>query len=274
MQDQDLSLPAIDLMKCYETAPPPPDFVLPGLWAGSIGMLSGPGAVGKSLFALQIALDVSSGSNLSGLCSAGVGKAGRVLLLNAGDPEDEIVRRMYSAGQLLSENERVLSDKNLEIHALCDLGVNITSPDWREYVENEAQGARLVIIDTLRDFHSRDESQQAEMVRLMEYFRSLCNQCATTVLILHRNRFNQAWPLESYPRMHMTLSTPALTKAAERGIKAGGHTSYVILSSAGCDLDPVEHEKWYRRGEGGLLKRVDFEKSKARSSSRWRGEEA
>lgn len=269
---QDLNLPTIDLMKCYETAPPPPDFVLPGLRAGSLGMLSGPGAIGKSLFALQIALDVSCGSNLAGL-RKGAGQAGRVLLLNAEDPEDEIVRRMYSAGQLLSENERVLSDKNLEIHSLCDLGVNITSPEWREYVENEAQGARLVIIDTLRELHSLDELQQAEMVRLMEYFRSLCERCETTVLILHRNRFNQAWPLESYPRLHMTLSAPAQTKAAERGIKAGEHTSYVILSSSGRDLDS-DREKWYRRGEGGLLRQVNFEKSKARSSSRWRGEEA
>jgi len=258
----------IDLKHLFENKPPDLDFVWPGFLAGTVGMLSGPGAVGKSLLALQIAIDVSCGSNLAGLRSV-AGQAGRVLLLNAEDPEDEICRRLYSAGQLLSESERVLSDENLEIRSLCDLNVNIMNAHWRDWVEDEAQGARLVIIDTLREFHSLDEMQHKEMTILMRYFRSFCVRCKTTVLILHRNRFNQAWPLESYPRLHMSLSTPSLTKAAERGIKAGEHTGYVILSSEGRDLDS-DSEKWYRRGEGGLLRQMDFEKSKARSS-KWRG---
>jgi len=107
-----LKVKTLSAHNCYTTPPPPPDFVLPGLRMGSVGMLSGPGGIGKSMLALQIAIDVSCGSNLAGLS---VGSQGRVLLLNAEDPRDEISRRMWSAGQRLSDDERSLSKKNLKI---------------------------------------------------------------------------------------------------------------------------------------------------------------
>lgn len=248
-----LKVKTLSAHNCYTTPPPPPDFVLPGLRLGSVGMLSGPGGIGKSMLALQIAIDVSCGSNLAGLS---VGSQGRVLLLNAEDPRDEISRRMWSAGQRLSDDERSLSDQNLNIISLCESDVDLMSAAWQHLIQSKALGMRLVIVDTLRALHKLNERTPEEMLSVMEYFRALCDRCKTSVLILHRFHPGHAWPLESRPRLHMVLLSPKPAPDSEHGNEQARR---VVLSCDGGDFqeeDLPAPDKLYQRGEGGLLQAI------------------
>jgi hypothetical protein len=56
----------IDLANCFEIAPEPLDFVLPGFLAGTVGGLVSPGGVGKSTFALEICIAVACSVDVAG----------------------------------------------------------------------------------------------------------------------------------------------------------------------------------------------------------------
>lgn len=248
-----LKVKTLSAHNCYTTPPPPPDFVLPGLRLGSVGMLSGPGGIGKSLLALQIAIDVSCGSNLAGLS---VGSQGRVLLLNAEDPRAAILHRMWSAGQRLSNEERSLSEKNLKIASLYGSDADIMKASLQDLIQSQAHGSRLVIVDTLRSFHRLDERSPEAMLSVMEYFRALCRRCKTSVLILHRFHPGHAWPLESRPRLHMVLLSPKPAPDSEHGNEQARR---VVLSCDGGDFqeeDLPAPDRLYQRGECGLLQAI------------------
>jgi hypothetical protein len=51
----------VNLKKRFEIEPPELDFVLPGFLAGTVGGLVSPGGVGKSTFALMVALTITNG---------------------------------------------------------------------------------------------------------------------------------------------------------------------------------------------------------------------
>ncbi len=56
----------IDIKTALMTAPAEMDFALPGLCAGTVGAIVSPGACGKSLLALQIAVSIATGIDLAG----------------------------------------------------------------------------------------------------------------------------------------------------------------------------------------------------------------
>ncbi len=60
----------LDIRCILSTSPPPQDHVLPGLLAGTVGMLAGPGCVGMSMFELQVACGKSSKRQV--MCTAHV----------------------------------------------------------------------------------------------------------------------------------------------------------------------------------------------------------
>ncbi|MEJ8667500.1 MULTISPECIES: AAA family ATPase, partial [Gammaproteobacteria] len=45
----------INILEAFAAAPPPLDYVLPNMVAGTVGALVSPGGAGKSMLALQLA---------------------------------------------------------------------------------------------------------------------------------------------------------------------------------------------------------------------------
>jgi regulatory protein RepA len=59
-----MTIQSLDIRRVLGSPPPELDFVLPGLLAGTVGMIVGPGAVGKTTFLLQLAMSLSAGGSL------------------------------------------------------------------------------------------------------------------------------------------------------------------------------------------------------------------
>ena len=84
---------AIDILQAFEETPPPLDFVLPGLLAGTVGGIVSPGGAGKSMLALELAILVATGRDLSGFSGGVQRHTGKVVFLAAEDPADALRHR-------------------------------------------------------------------------------------------------------------------------------------------------------------------------------------
>lgn len=172
----------VDVTKCFSTAPPKLDFVLPGLLAGTVGGLISPGGFGKSMLTMQIALDVATGSGMSGLPIHG---RGPVLLLAGEDPVDAIHTRLNAMGAFLSPEHREAAATSLHVESCIGEGVDLSiDPDLRA-IERESIGKRLVVIDTLTRFHSLDENKAADAKYIMGRMEGVAKRTGAAILFLH-----------------------------------------------------------------------------------------
>ena len=83
---------------------------MPGLLAGTVGMLAGPGGIGKTMFELQVALAVACGGSIcGGLFENMEGdtmtarKPGRVVLVAAEEVVEVIWHRLHAIVATLME---------------------------------------------------------------------------------------------------------------------------------------------------------------------------
>ena len=197
----------MDIAYAISTTPPPLDHVLPGLLRGTVGALVAPGATGKSTLALQLAMGMAGGLPIvSSLLGDGRGKPVRppakmVLLLAE---EDVIVmhHRLHGAieafvsgGLLKTASERhsfaVELAKNLHLypiagHGRCALLDGDGCPtDSMQELHDLCRGARLTVIDPLRQVHGGDENDSGHMNSVATGFQQLARLADTTVLLLH-----------------------------------------------------------------------------------------
>ncbi len=73
----------INILEAFAAAPPPLDYVLPNMVAGTVGALVSPGGAGKSMLALQLAAQIAGGPDL---LEVGELPTGPVIYLPAEDP--------------------------------------------------------------------------------------------------------------------------------------------------------------------------------------------
>jgi hypothetical protein len=133
----------VDFFQAFYEKPAPLDFVLPGMLAGTVGALVSPGGLGKSMFALQVAAQISGGPDLMGLGSL---RNGRVLYLPAEDPVDSLKHRVFAFGNCLNEEQKQVVRENLLIRSLIGTPINLLEKKSFELIRDLAQGRRLVII--------------------------------------------------------------------------------------------------------------------------------
>ena len=58
---------ALNLISAFTELPPPIDYVLPNMVAGTVGAIVSPGGVGKSMLALQLAAQIAGGPHVQDL---------------------------------------------------------------------------------------------------------------------------------------------------------------------------------------------------------------
>jgi hypothetical protein len=116
---------ALDLMAAFSETPPPLDYVLPNMVAGTVGALVSPGGAGKSMLALQLAMQIAGGPDL---LEVGAFPVGSVIYLPAEDPPAAIHHRLHALGAHLTAEQRQAVADGLLIEPLIGRCPNIRWP--------------------------------------------------------------------------------------------------------------------------------------------------
>lgn len=265
----------VDLKRVFREKPQPLDFIWPGFLARTIGVLFAPGATSKSFWALEagvsVALSVAGGNDLLGL---GIEKSGRVVYLGLEDPLEVIETRAHEIGKLLPESAQDEAAEKFDILPL--VGHEFDIMVQHERVAKFCFGARLIILDTLiRAYRTLDENSNSDMSLLLSRLEWIARQTGAAILILHHsskaagrmgdgddpNGSRGASAIVSNARCVASLSK--MTKEEAEGlldkdlgltaIEKGNRHRYVRRSAPKTNYSAPIPDRWYRRGEGGVL---------------------
>lgn len=272
----------LDLRHAVEQTPEELDFVLPGFLAGTVGALVSPGATGKTMLALQAAVTVSGGPDMLGfgnMDTAWRRATGRVVFLSGEDPANVLNRRIHAIGQRLNPVEREAMFENLSVAPLVGRGVNVMTLEWRRWIADVTQDARLVVIDTLRRFHQLDENDGGHMAGLLAYMEQLCRENSTSVLFLHHT--SKAGALNGGDAQQASRGSSVLTDNARFQANLVGMTpeqarqfnvdencrrNFVRLSFPKINYSAPIPDQWFRRRDGGLLEPAVLERGTFKSA--------
>lgn len=270
-------LPAsVDLGDLLAQPLAPLDFVLPGFVRGTVGGLVSPGGVGKSFWALEVAVAMSAGgrADLTGLQPA----AGRVLMLSKEDPLEAFQHRLHALAQELPRSVRLGA---LDYRSCLGMGIDLMEPSWFEVICEAATGARLLILDTLTRFHSLDENSTQDMNQLLAQLERLAAVSGASVLFLHHTSKAAALSgqgtlqqaargssvLVDNARWVAFLAVMTESEARQFDVQPTQRQQYVRWNISKQNYGAALPDVWYRRGEGGVLLPVTLKAQKAAVSN-------
>lgn len=270
---------ALDIEDCMLTPPPPLDFVIPGLVAGTVGSIVAPGATGKSWLALQIAAHVAAGVDTLGL---GPVPQGGVLYLAAEDPREVLHARVHGLAQVLTPAQRAaLAEGLYMIPALGATGDLLDDGQTAAQIAGMGDGCRLIVIDTLSRWHSGDENARSDAARVMRALERICAATGAAVLFLHHTSKSAA--LEGNgdkqqasrgssvfvddARFVAALTTCTEAEARDYGIEPEMRGFFVKLTYAKCNYVAPQPALWLRKRDGGRLEPVQMFKMPTRKAA-------
>ncbi len=279
----------MDILEALRTRPKPPNFVLPGLPTGAVGSLIAPGATGKTLFLLQVCISLATGTPiLGGGLFADEDEAPqspcRVVLVVAEETFSVMHARLHAtfaelmtrvqpdllnqAGialpSLLAENlllfplagrARMLVDgSDTETHGMAALS-------------EMSAGARLVVLDPLRRFHSGEENDPWTMTRLVQDLEMLaCRNDGAVLLAHHANKWSTvsgqgdragaargSAAFTDAVRWQMNLSALDDDLARKHGIADEHMRFHIRADLAKANYMPPQEPTLLRRGPGGAF---------------------
>lgn len=246
---------------------PAPDFIIPGYLAGTVGCLAAAGSTGKSYWALEAAMGVCSAAANRALLDLDIRQHGRALILNAEDPLDVIRRRLNAIGQLVDPAFWPEIGGNLDIKAMVGTQPDIMSDQCLEDIVRMAEGARLVVIDTLTRWHRLDENKNGDMSRVLSRFEVICRETGAAVLFLHHIAKGMALDERQHVQQ-ATRGASAITdnarwqgwmrgmspcEAKTLGITDGQRKSYVRFGGSKENYGQATAEAWLERKADGVL---------------------
>lgn len=173
---------ALDLMVAFTEPPPPIDYVLPNMVAGTVGALVSPGGAGKSMLILQLAAQIAGGPDL---LEVGELPTGAVVYLPAEDPPVAIHHRLHALGAHLTAAQRQAVADGLLIEPLIGRCPNIMARDWFDGLKRVAEGHRLMVLDTLRRFHIEEENASGPMAQVIGRMEAIAAETGCSIVFLH-----------------------------------------------------------------------------------------
>ena len=272
-------IPDLDLIDTFSTEPEPLDFITPGHLAGTIAGNIGTGGVSKSMHGLETALAVTGGrgADIMGIWDIDEKQCpvatGHVLYLAAEDPELILRHRLHALGSRLHQDVRAEVAARLHIKPLLGQGMDIMSESWLTWLYRNAEGMRMVIIDTLRRVHQLDENLNDLMTILMGKLERLCQSLGCGALYVHHtSKFGAqngdalssrgASALTDNARLTTNMTVMQPSEAATYSVEDDARRDFVKMSWAKPNYSPVYPDLWLRRGEGGVLEPAHLGKPK------------
>jgi len=285
----------INLLDAFTNEPPKHDFVLPGLISGTVGSVIAPGGVGKSFFALEVAIAVATGHDITcGALTCENQLKGKVLYLPAEDMEAIIQGRLYWLGKYLNREELVVASNFISIIPLVgtipyvhtsssDNDARLNAESWAITLRELAEGKRLVIIDTLRRFHGCDENDGAAMTLLLQIIEVIAFETGATFIFLHHT--NKASHIENGDgqgaargsgvlsdngRWQLNLVVMTKKEAKELKIKESERRNYIRVVQSKVNYSSIQDDCWLQRSEYGVLIPSTLENKKSHSKTKKR----
>lgn len=270
---------ALDLMAAFTELPPPLDYVLPNMVAGTVGALVSPGGAGKSMLALQLAAQIAGGPDLLEL---GELPTGPVVYLPAEDPPTAIHHRLHALGAHLTAEQRQAVAEGLLIEPLIGKCPNIMALGWFDFLKRAAEGRRLVVLDTLRRFHIEEENASGPMAQVIGRMEAIAADTGCSIVFLHHANKGAAMMgtgdqqqasrgssvLVDNIRWQSYLSGMTQAEAEEWGVDGRQRGYFVRYGVSKANYGAPFQECWFRRHEGGVLKPAVLERQKRQSPTK------
>lgn len=260
-----IGYPRLDLSTAFSRRTPMPEQILPGLIRGIVGGLVAPGATGKSMVALQLAVYRAGGVDFFGF---GACKPGRVIVFCAEDPEPILEARLFDIGAQLSAEQRETVKEHLQV-----VPVNSRMPRdlfdggaTADAIIREAEGLDLAIIDTVSRFQSGDEGKREDAAKVMRQMERIAEVGPAVVFLGHTTkaaalnghgdlqqaaRGSSVWVDES--RWVAFLATCSLEEARRYGIDEEFRKNFVRYGVSKANYAASRPDIWLRRDTGGVL---------------------
>lgn len=259
------------------------DFVLPGLLAGSVGMIVGQGAVGKSMLALQIGLGIAAGGDY-GSIAGGLwtpARSGPVTIIAGEDPAEILQERLYwlrqSAGiddadaEVIDRRLTVCSGDGRDLRIITKTRDGLLTGPFHSALLSVCAGQRLVVIDPLAFLHDADENDNGAATHLVRVLRQISRETGATIVVLHHvsksgSGEREAWTaargasaLTTAVRWQVNLAPPA----AGDDISDDERDRWVSVLVAKQNYGPRPPRKLLQRGQGGIMSVSEPVKAKA-----------
>ncbi|WP_162084515.1 helicase RepA family protein [Sulfuriferula nivalis] len=275
-----MRLKTLDLCWALQPNLPLLDFVLPGLLAGSVGLLVASGGTGKSFLALDIAISQVIGRPVADGLFPSTNQHKVVYL--AGEESDRLLAERLRC--MLTKRERELPTlQNLILLAMsgndCLLVSRGQPTSLLNELENVAQGARLIILDPIRRLHDGDENDSAAMTQFVIALESLAKKTGAAVIGLHHTNRASVEDASSQhasrgssalvdgARWQINLSTMNEKTAAVCGKSNEDRHNFVALDFVKGNYFSPRPRSWLKRDPNGSLKLVTLNKSQPKGKT-------
>lgn len=188
----------MDWLAAMEGEDPELDFVLPGLVAGTVGLIGGAGGVSKSFFSLQTCVSIALGRDVFGLWDGAELKQGKAVFVSLEDPEIPLRKRAVAIGRHLAADERKAHASNMRVLPMYGTGKLLMERDRdtgrvipnkeTDNLKRVADGARLIVIDTLNRVANAaglQENEACDMGGLVGIIEQVCQSTGAAAIMLH-----------------------------------------------------------------------------------------
>lgn len=233
---------------------------------GHLTGLSAPGGVGKSSFALGLAISVAIGAREAfGFPMRGERKP--VVFVSTEEDEDELYRRIWA---YCEKYEISTAELNGWLHVFdgSDFKALKRDPQSRQLRTTKALaelrryiidvGAGLVIYDPLVEMHEANENDNAELAQVMSALRSISRQTRAAGLVSHHTKKNSGGPGDADSarggsaftgnvRLSFTLFRATAEDAQELGFdERTAERAFRLDRCKGNYVPPGRDTKWFQ----------------------------
>lgn len=193
--------------KALDLSVPPPEYewLVKGLICqGDTTLIVGEPNVGKSWISLSLAVAMADEHTM--WCGHEVSNHGKVLYIDEENPHDVVYHRLHQLGASNFENLRYLHRQGVRLDRNFDKLLD----------EAITYQPRMIVLDSLTRFHTKDENNAGEMASLFnDSINVLCRETGAAVILLHHT--NKSDSNSSYVR---TRGSSDIGAAIDCGIEA------------------------------------------------------
>jgi hypothetical protein len=234
------------------TIPPRPWLYGTHILRGYVSVLVAPGGVGKTGYAMGVALSLAIGR---ALFADKVFQRVNVAVLNLEDPLDELERRL-AALMICHRVDRAevqdryflysSDDRRLTIAALSDDGYEIVHPDEQAIIrEIQAHTIGVLFVDPFAESHELEENSNPQMIKAAAAWRRIARATGCAIFLLHHVRKGAAADIDAArgakaltdsARVGLILSAMTEDEANEFDVAPENRWSYVRLDDAKSNM--------------------------------------